>query len=107
MAHAGIGPVAVVRHVGRRTGKMYETPMLLVRVDGGFVAELTYGESADWYRNAVAGGCVVALGEVEYPIGKIRKYPYREGIRAFGLAGEIVLKLLGRREFRILLVERP
>jgi hypothetical protein len=79
--------------------------MLLARVDGGFVAELTYGESADWYRNAVhAGGCVVVVKGVEYRVGFIAKYPYRDGTRIFGLGAGIVLRMLRRREFRLLRV---
>jgi hypothetical protein len=79
--------------------------MLLARVDGGFVAELTYGESADWYRNAIsAGGCVVVVKGVEYHIGFIVKYPYRDGIRMFGWAAGIVLRVLRLREFRLLRV---
>src|SRR5690242_11931180 len=41
LARAGIGPFSLVRHVGRKTGRTYETPLLLARAGGDFVAELT------------------------------------------------------------------
>ncbi len=102
-ARAGLGPLALVRHVGRKSGKTYETPLLLARVQGGFVAELTYGEKVDWYRNVVrAGTCTVVVGGREYRIDEIRDYPYRDGRRAFGRPASYLLKALGRKEFRFL-----
>ena len=47
---------AVLRHVGRRTGRPYATPVVAVPVDGGFIVPLPYGEEVDWLRNAVAAG---------------------------------------------------
>jgi deazaflavin-dependent oxidoreductase (nitroreductase family) len=50
----------VIVHVGRRTGRVYRTPINLFRRPGGFVVALTYGERTEWARNVVAaGGCVV------------------------------------------------
>ena len=56
LAASGRGPFALVRHVGRRTGMRYSTPLLLAPAAGGYVAELTYGDEADWYQNVVAAG---------------------------------------------------
>ena len=36
---------------GRKSGRAYETPVTLARVPEGFIAELTFGENVDWYRN--------------------------------------------------------
>ncbi|GAA5152371.1 nitroreductase family deazaflavin-dependent oxidoreductase [Pseudonocardia eucalypti] len=49
---------ATVRHVGRRSGRRYQTPIAVFRADRGYVAALTYGPGADWVRNVLAaGGC--------------------------------------------------
>ncbi len=40
LARAGIGPFSLVRHIGRSSGRTYETPLLLARVADSFVAEL-------------------------------------------------------------------
>ena len=50
----------VVRHVGRRSGRRYRTPVNLFPTDGGFTIALTYGTGADWVRNVLAaGGCEI------------------------------------------------
>jgi hypothetical protein len=52
LARAGRGPFSLVRHVGRTSGKQYETPIIVAPAEGGFIAELTYGENVDWYRKS-------------------------------------------------------
>ncbi|GAA0250385.1 nitroreductase family deazaflavin-dependent oxidoreductase [Saccharothrix mutabilis subsp. mutabilis] len=47
---------AAIRHVGRRTGREYATPVVAVRVDGRFVIPLPYGTGVDWLRNVQATG---------------------------------------------------
>ena len=92
-----------MRHVGRTTGTPYATPLLLVPAPGGYVAELTYGDEADWYRNVVAaGGCTVVVRGVEHRVVAIEPCPTVQGRRAFGFPAQIVLTLLRRREFRLL-----
>jgi hypothetical protein len=41
LAKSGHGPFSLIRHVGRKTGQAYETPVILATVPEGFVAELT------------------------------------------------------------------
>lgn len=55
-AHASRGPFALLRHVGRRSGKTYEIPIMVWRVEDGFVIVLTYGRQVDWLRNLQAAG---------------------------------------------------
>lgn len=51
---------AIVRHIGRRTGRVYRTPVTLFRRDGRYVIALTYGRGRDWVKNVLAaGGCEV------------------------------------------------
>src|SRR5579859_5341223 len=37
LARTSHGPVAIVRHVGRRSGRQYETPIIVGPADNGFV----------------------------------------------------------------------
>ena len=105
IARSGRGPFSLVRHVGRRSGRTYETPVILARVPQGFVAELTYGTGVSWYRNIVAaGGCVVVSGGAEYRIDRIEPCDPAAGIRAYGNPAALVLRLLRRHEFRLLRV---
>ena len=57
---AGWAPtLALLTHVGRRSGRKYETPVNVFHVDDRYVFALTYGES-EWVKNVVAaGGCVI------------------------------------------------
>jgi deazaflavin-dependent oxidoreductase (nitroreductase family) len=103
LARRGVGPMSLVRHTGRRSGRGYETPVIVARVPGGFVAELTYGPEVDWYRNleAAGGGTVVWKGR-PYTVRGIEPMATDEGRRAFGPARGLVLRLLRRHEFRLL-----
>ena len=48
----------VVVHRGRRSGRLYETPVNVFRAADGYVLALTYGPNADWVKNVLAaGGC--------------------------------------------------
>jgi deazaflavin-dependent oxidoreductase (nitroreductase family) len=103
VARSRHGPFALVRHVGRRSGRVYETPVILARVPGGFVAELTYGPDVDWYKNIVAaGGCTVLHHGTEYPIDAISPLSPERGLAAYPNPARLVLEATGRSEFRLL-----
>lgn len=103
LARTGHGPFSLVRHVGRKTGTMYETPVILAQVPGGFVAELTYGPGVSWYRNIVAAGqCVIIHKGVEHTIDRIGPCAAPDGLAAFGSPRNLILKLLHRSDFRFL-----
>lgn len=54
-------PHGVVRHEGRNTGRVYDTPVLLGTTSGRFVIPLSGGVEADWYQDVrAAGECTVA-----------------------------------------------
>src|SRR6478735_3509650 len=57
------GPMAVVRHAGRRSGRTYRTPVFAFAYrEGGrvrVVLALTYGPDVDWVRNVDAAGSFV------------------------------------------------
>ena len=48
------GPLAIIRHVGRRSGKPYETLIWVGLLQESCVVALTYGPVVDWYRNMVS-----------------------------------------------------
>src|SRR5215210_3421893 len=54
-------PFALIRHIGRRSGKPYETPLIVMPQGNGFVIALTYGPEVDWYRNVQAAGKATLL----------------------------------------------
>ena len=56
LGRASRGPFALLRHVGRRSGKTYEIPIMVWPVQDGFLIALTYGRQVDWLRNLQAAG---------------------------------------------------
>lgn len=106
LARSGRGPFSLVRHIGRNSGTVYETPIIVARVPDGFIAELTYGENVNWFRNIVAaGGCDLLVGGATHRVIAIEPYPSDAGRRAFGFPARLVLNLLRRDEFRLLRTE--
>ena len=48
----------MVTHVGRKSGKVYRTPVNVFRASHGFVIALTYTSQSEWVKNTLrAGGC--------------------------------------------------
>jgi hypothetical protein len=103
-ARSGRGPFSIIRHIGRTSGAVYETPLILAEVPQGFVAELTYGENVAWYRTVVAahGRCTVLHGGATYAIDRMDPLETAVGLKAFGAPRNLVLRLLRRHEFRLL-----
>ena len=100
LAQSSFGPFTIVRHVGRRSGKLYETPIIVSPVKDGFVIELTYGHDVDWHKNVLAaGGCTVVWHGKEYVIDKIEPLDTETGRAAFPSPQRLILRLLGRKHF--------
>src|SRR5580765_1858802 len=49
-----VPPLAVVHHVGRKSGRAYRSPVVAFPTATGFVIPMTYGRDVDWARNLVA-----------------------------------------------------
>jgi deazaflavin-dependent oxidoreductase (nitroreductase family) len=48
----------VVVHRGRRSGRLYQTPVSVFATEDGYLFALTYGPDTDWVKNVLAaGGC--------------------------------------------------
>ena len=59
----------VIEHRGRRTGKVFRTPVVVRPTKDGFVVPMPWGERTDWYRNVrAAGGCVIRWKSRDYPM---------------------------------------
>jgi deazaflavin-dependent oxidoreductase (nitroreductase family) len=57
------GAPSVVRHVGRTSGREYETPVTAITTDDGFVIALPYGRKTDWLRNVLGSGSATILDQ--------------------------------------------
>src|SRR5215813_9571759 len=64
-----IGPYAVVRHVGRRSGQAYVTRVWAASHGDTFMIALILGTETDWCRNIrVAGTCTLQVGRISYAL---------------------------------------
>jgi deazaflavin-dependent oxidoreductase (nitroreductase family) len=63
-------PWAIVRHVGRRSGRAYATPVIAPRVtDDRARILVAYGVDTDWCRNVLAAGrCTLVWQGREYAL---------------------------------------
>jgi deazaflavin-dependent oxidoreductase (nitroreductase family) len=58
-----IRPFAMIGHVGRTSGKAYQTPIMVFRSGATFAIALTYGPDTEWVRNVrQAGTCTLEYG---------------------------------------------
>lgn len=100
LAKSSFGPFSLIQHVGRRSGKQYETPIVVAPLDDGFVVELTYGLEVDWYKNVqAAGGCVLLWHGKNYVINHIEPVDAKAGRAAFPLPARLILQLLNMQYF--------
>ena len=57
-----VGSLAVVIHTGRRTGRMYRTPVRAFRRGDLVAVGANFGGGSEWVKNIVsAGGCEMLL----------------------------------------------
>jgi deazaflavin-dependent oxidoreductase (nitroreductase family) len=104
LAGAAGSRLAVVRHVGRRSGRPFATPIGVLPMGDDFLAILSYGSDTDWMRNIRAAGSAelvsdgqkyqVSAGQV---IGRADALPYvpKEQlpfVRLFGVNDFLVLQ---------------
>jgi len=99
-ANASRGPFAVIHHVGRRSGKPYETTIMIWQLGDDFVIALTYGPEVDWYRNLLAAGHATLLWHGKrYNIEKPEPIDVTTALPAFPPTFRPLLRLLGVQHF--------
>jgi deazaflavin-dependent oxidoreductase (nitroreductase family) len=59
----------ILTHVGRKSGRVYRTPVNVFRAPDGFLIALTYGRESEWVKNVLAaGGCELETRGVRYQV---------------------------------------
>jgi deazaflavin-dependent oxidoreductase (nitroreductase family) len=96
-------PIVVVRHVGRKSGKSYETPVIVAPIKDGFLFALTYGPEVDWFRNVSASGrCALRWHGRTYDIESPKAVGRASAVPEFPLPLSVMLKALGTRHFVVM-----
>ncbi|GHO49593.1 nitroreductase family deazaflavin-dependent oxidoreductase [Ktedonospora formicarum] len=100
LARGSRGPFALLRHVGRRSGKTYEIPIMVWQVSDGFIIALTYGPQVDWLRNLrAAEQGSLRWHKREYVFQKPEFVDAQTALSAFPSFIRQVLSRLGTHEF--------
>ncbi len=91
---AGHGPFVELEHLGRRSGRVYRTPLNAFRHGDVLTVALTYGARVDWLRNVrAAGGCRVTMRGEVLVLGAPVDVPTAEGLRRMPAPARVVLRL--------------
>lgn len=89
----------IITHVGRKSGKVYRTPVNVFRAPNGFLIALTYGTQSEWVKNVLAaGGCQLETRGARYQLTTptIVHDPTR---RRFPLPVRVILGIVGANDF--------
>jgi deazaflavin-dependent oxidoreductase (nitroreductase family) len=92
------GRIMVISHTGRRSGRVFRTPVNFARVDGDLYCTAGFGSGSDWYRNLLVNPQVEIwlpgdrwLGIAEDVSNHARRHELlRQVIRASGLAAPLM-----------------
>jgi deazaflavin-dependent oxidoreductase (nitroreductase family) len=75
---------SVVRHVGRRSGRTYETPVVAVQHDDRFLIALPYGKRTDWLKNVLdSGSATIVTNGHTYEVDRPEVIPMAEATAYF------------------------
>jgi deazaflavin-dependent oxidoreductase (nitroreductase family) len=87
---------SVIRHTGRTSGRAYETPVVAVATDDGFVIALPYGPNTDWLKNVLASGAATIVDEGgTYQVDRPRLEAIGEFNHLFAAADQRAHRLFG------------
>jgi deazaflavin-dependent oxidoreductase (nitroreductase family) len=89
----------ILTHVGRKSGKVYRTPVNVFRASNGFIIALTYGSQSEWVKNVLAaGGCDLKTHGKNYQLSgpKVARDPTR---LRFPIPVRLVLRTVGANEY--------
>ena len=89
----------ILTHVGRKSGKVYRTPINVFRASNGFIIALTYSSQSEWAKNVLAAGrCELKTRGKKYQLSapNVVRDPTR---RRFPVPVRVVLRLVGADEY--------
>jgi deazaflavin-dependent oxidoreductase (nitroreductase family) len=90
----------IVRHSGRRSGRTYDTPVVVQRTTDGFLIPLPFGGSTQWARNVLAGGgCTVRWRAHDYRASAPEVIDWERARSSYGPLLRLVIPVTGIATF--------
>lgn len=87
---------SIIRHIGRTSGRPYETPVGVVATEGGFLIGIVYGSGTNWLRNVLASGTATIVHEGRtYRVDRPEVVPMRTVAGHFGPSDQRGFRFLG------------
>jgi deazaflavin-dependent oxidoreductase (nitroreductase family) len=75
---------SVIRHVGRRSGRTYQTPVVAVQHGDSFLIALPYGQRTDWLKNVLGkGSAAIVTNGHTYGVDRPEVIPMAEATAYF------------------------
>ena len=93
---------AAIRHVGRRSGKPYATPIGVYPMDDDFLVFLPYGSDVDWLRNVRAAGSAELRVDGRTHLVTPRVVGRAEALPHLSAKDRRVVRLFGVEDFLVL-----
>lgn len=99
-AGSAYSPISIIRHLGRRSGTSYETPVIVEPLGDTFLFALPYGSKVDWYRNVLAAGrgTVIWHGK-EYVVESPEPLVVRTSMPALPFIFKWIVRVVGVQHF--------
>ena len=92
--------VGVIRHRGRKSGRIYATPLGMRPLGDSFVMPRTFSDNAAWYLNVrAAGWCVVRYRGHDYTLIEPEVIDYAAAAPAFPRYELLQFRLVGIAEY--------
>jgi len=89
----------ILTHAGRKSGKLYRTPVNVFRSSEKFLIALTYGRDSEWIKNVLAaGGCQLKTRGVRYQLST-PTIVHDTTRRRFPPFVRLILGLIGANDF--------
>ncbi len=89
----------ILTHVGRKSGRVYRTPVNVFRTSNGFMIALTYSSQSEWVKNVLAaGGCELKTRGKKYQLSS-PNVVHDATRRRFPIPVRLVLRIVGADEY--------
>jgi deazaflavin-dependent oxidoreductase (nitroreductase family) len=101
--------LGIMHHRGRKSGRMYATPLgVRPASGGGFVVPLTFSDASHWYQNVrAAGSCVITYRGVDHTVAHPTVIDRATAGPAYPRYERLALRLIGVNEFVLLTESAP